>query len=271
MSNKTVKNQYEAQLFYSFCPIQEVWTIDITAPNAYIDAENAVDNVQCYDISSGYNLYALVSDNPIGVGLTELECSDGQPIVVTINGSDATYSPNAQEGTATIPAYSQVGWAVLIQADNTFGAITSVSITGGSAGEKITIIALPASSTFTFIGFDQGFSWDEGTTSRAIPNKYVAVDHWKRTRGETTISISQLYQSFNRAITYIRGRDFTLKAEIHDDGGAAVSEYIYFDKCRLASNPVTVGADGADITVAADGMYQKMVIIDGSGSDNPCE
>ena len=224
MSNRTVKNQYEAQLFYSFCPIQEVWTISITAANTYTDSENAVDSTQCYDISAGYNLYALVTDNPIGVGLTELECADGQPVVVTVVGADATYSQTAQTGVATIPAYSQVGWAVLIVAANTFGAVTSVTITGGSAGEQITIIALPASSTFTYIGFDQGFSWDEGTTSRAIPNKYVAVDHWKRTRGETTISISQLYQSFNRALTYIRGRDFTLKAEIHDDGGAAVSE-----------------------------------------------
>jgi len=271
MGNKTVKNQYEAQLYYSFCPIQEVWTISITAPNTYTDSENVIDSTQCYDISAGYNLYALVSDNPIGVGLTELECADGVPVVVTVNGSDATYSQTAQVGVATVPAYSQVGWAVLIVAANTFGAVTGVTITGGSAGEKITIIALPASSTFTYIGFDQGFSWDEGTTSRAIPHKYVAVDHWKRTRGETTISISQLYQSFNRALTYIRGRDFTLKAEIHDDGGAAISEYIYFDKCRIASNPVTIGADGADITVAADGMYQKMVVIDGTGSDNPCE
>jgi len=271
MSNRTVKNQYEAQLYYSWCPIQEVWTIDVTAPDTYTDAENVADSTQCYDISAGYNLYALVTDNPIGVGLTELECTEGQPVVVTVNGNDATYAQSAQTGVATVPAYSQVGWAVLIVADNTFGAVTSVSITGGSAGEKITIIALPAVSTFTFIGFDQGFSWDEGTTSRAIPNKYVSVDHWKRTRGEATLSISQLYQSFNRALTYIRGRDFTLKAEIHDDGGAAISEYIYFDKCRLASNPVTVGADGADITVSADGMYQKMVVIDGTGADNPCE
>jgi len=270
MSNRTVKNQYEAQLYYSFCPIQEVWTIDVTAADTYTDSENVANSTQCYDISAGYNLYALVTDNPIGVGLSDADCAEGVPVVVTVNGTDATYSQAAQVGTATIPAYSQVGWAVLIVADNTFGAVTSVSIAGGSAGEKITIIALPAASTFTYIGFDQGFSWDEGTTSRAIPHKYVSVDHWKRMRGETTLSISQLYQSFNRALTYIRGRDFTLKAEIHDDGSASVSEYIYFDKCRIASNPVTVGADGADITASGDGMYQKMVVIDGVGSDDPC-
>ena len=139
MSNRTVKNQYEAQLYYSFCPIQEVWTIDITAADTYTDAENVANSTQCYDISAGYNLYALVSDNPIGVGLTELECADGVPVVVTVNGADASYSQSAQTGVATIPAYSQVGWAVLIVADSTFGSVTSVSIAGGSAGEKITL------------------------------------------------------------------------------------------------------------------------------------
>ncbi len=270
MSTRTVKNQYEVQLYYSFCPIQEIWTVDITAADIYTDAENVVDAVECYDISDGYNLYALVTDNPIGVGVSELECTEVTPVVVTVVGATADYSPVAQTGVATIPARSQVGWAVLIAAGSTFGSVTGVSITGGSAGEKIIIIALPVAATFTYIGFDQGFSWDEGTTSRAIPEKYVTVDHWKRTRGETTLSISQLYQSFNRALTYLRGRDFTLLAEVHDDGGAAISEYIYFDKCRLTTNPVTIGADGSDVTVAADGMFQKIVIVDGVSSSDPC-
>ena len=151
-------------------------------------------------------------------------------------------------------------------AAETFTDVTAIAFTGGTAGEKIEIISLPPTSHWTdtsggTIGYDTGFTYDEGTTSRAIANKYNPADHWKRARGETSITINKLYQAFTAGLTWVRDRDLLLKVEIKDNGGSTATETYYFNNTRIQSAPVDF-ADNSDGAVSGTGMYNKLMCIE---------
>ena len=242
-----VKNQLEVELSYSFTMWREVGELAISGSGTgTYTADTAI-------WAGGCILYARVEQNAIG----------SAAVVLTVTGAGGT-------GTCTIPARSQEHSGFLITDDYgagiTFDTVTSVAFTGGTAGEKIEIIAIPPTVYWAdpeggLIGFDNGFNFDPGTTSRAIPNKYIVVDHYKRARGETSININHLYQSFEKGMVWLRNRNVLLKAEIHDDGGTVASETYYFNKTRLMTTP-TDFPDNADGAISGSGSYDKFMCIE---------
>lgn len=240
-----VKNQYEMYLYYSFEPIRTAGELAITGSGAgtYTPDETVP--------GTGVTLYARVKDNAIGANA----------VVITVVGNTT--------GSVTIPARFQEGQAREVTDSYgdaiTFTSITSVTFTGGTAGEEIELLWLPAADQWVNpnggeIGFDQNFSFNPGVTSRAIPKKYEPVDHWKRTRGTNSFSIGQLYENFDNALTFLRGRDVTLRLQRMDDGGADITEYIYLDLARISDNP-TSESDGGDVETSGDGLYKRLVQI----------
>jgi len=242
----TVKNQLEVELSYSFTDWIVVGELVITGSGAgTYTADTAI-------FAGGTPIYARVKENAVG----------SAAVVLTVTGTGTS-------GTVTLDARSQEGSGVVITdsyaAIETYTDVTSVTFTGGAAGEKVELISIPPASYWDnalggTIGYDTGFTYDEGTTSRAIANKYEVADHWKRARGETSININKLYQAFTAGLTWVRDRNILLKVEIKDDGGSTATETYYFNKTRIQSAPVDF-SDNSDGAVSGTGMYNTLMCI----------
>ena len=242
----TVKNQLEVKLSYSFTDWIVVGEIVVTGSGAgTYSADTAI-------FAGGTPIYARVKGNAVGA----------EALVLTVTGTGTS-------GTVTIPARSQEGSGVIVtdsySAIETYTDITTVTFTGGTAGEKIEFVSIPPASNWVnalggVIGYDTGFTYDEGTTSRAIADGYEIADHWKRARGETSVNINQLYQAFTAGLTWVRDRNILLKVEIEDDGGSTATETYYFNKTRIQSAPVDF-SDNSDGAVSGTGMYNTLMCI----------
>ena len=244
MSTTNVKNANEALLYYSYEDVELAGEFAISGEGAgtYTDKSASFP-------SGGADLIAIVTKEIGSV-----------PVVVTVTGLSDDATPIEITGEATIPAYANIDAGVKVtQADSKkFTSVTAVTITGGAAGEKFEVIFVPQSG-WNLLGFDQGFSYDPGVIYRAIPKKFDAIDHYKRIRSEPTFNISELYQAFDKGLENVSGRDIVIKVLIKDDGGATITEELYFEKVRITAAK-TFPADG-DATVAGTGRANRQIAI----------
>ena len=267
----TVKNQNEYLLYYTFREIGIIGLLSVDDDGK--DAEDYEDKVTGMTQENqtalsggtyGDNLYVNVYSKAQGA----------EPVVLEVTGTDQLDASKTVE--VTVPARTQVGQAIKLDdpATGKWKTIVSVLVKGtqpanhsATEGTQFQLIILPQKSDFTtdgkggLINFDNGFSWNPGTTSRPIPNKFVSVDHYKRQRGEKTISVSQMYTVFGRSLEYLRDRDFVLLAEGHEDGGSSIFEKRYFSFVRL-NVPNSAGNDGADLSMEADGSFRDMYVVE---------
>jgi hypothetical protein len=194
-------------------------------------------------------------------------------MVIVVTGTDQLDAAASEE--VVIPARAQIDQVVLVPEPTSgqkWKTITSVltkdpqpanhSIT---LGTTIQLLMFPVDADFIapkgkIINFDNGFSWNKGSTSRAVPNKFNPVDHYKRIRGENTIGITQLYTLDEDSLQFLRDRDVTIKAEIHEDGSAEIAETHYFSFVRL-NTPISAGGDGADVSQDADGNFRQHFVL----------
>lgn len=115
-------------------------------------------------------------------------------LVVTINGWEYAGSAGVT-ATITFPdkEHEDSGeWAVTSPTGKTFAGISSYSVTGGTAGEKVEIFFLPATTTFKRLGFDPAVTTTPGPGYFNVAKKYDAVDHRKKQRKENAITINDL-------------------------------------------------------------------------------
>jgi len=246
-ATRTVKNQFEADLWYSFDPIVTIGTFKVTGAGT-----GTWTPVVGVDLSAGYDIYARVEGNGL----------QGSVMEVTITGEDDTLYPYEITGEADLLERDQAGRGEVFTPSivgRKFTTISGVTITGGTSGDEIQIVHLP--SVWTLLGFDTGFTYDPGTTSRAIPNKYESADHYKRIRGEHTFTLNQLYQSLDRSLKFLQDRTITLKIGINEDGGSVYNEIHYLDVARVTTAPVDFGADGSDGSISASGLYNRELIV----------
>lgn len=267
---QTVKNQNEWWLYYTFRDIGIIGELSIDDNGT--DTEDFTDltsNMSSENQSSltggayGKNLHIKIADRAQG----------SEPMVVEVKGKDQADGDATEE--CTIPANTQKGQCIVVPEPTSgekWKSITSVLVkatqpSGHSItkGVRVKLVLLPQKSDFTtsgkgdLINFDNGFTYSEGSTSRPVYNKFE-LDHNKRQRGENTISVSQFYTVFEKSLQFLRDRDFTLKAEVHEDGSAQVVETHYLSNVRL-SVPLSVPSDGGDVTQDADGSFKEVFII----------
>ncbi len=266
ISNISVKNQNEFLLFYTFREIGVIGHLNIdtngTTVDDYTDLVNSMTQENQTALSGGTygnTLYLNVEARAVGA----------EPMVIVVSGTDQLDAAASEE--VVIPARTQVDQTILVS-DPTSGqkwkTITSVLVKDPqpanhniTLGTTLQLIIFPIDSDFIapkgkIINFDNGFSWNKGSTSRAIPNKFNPVDHYKRIRGENSISITQLYTLDEDSLQFLRDRDVTIKAEIHEDGSAEITETHYFSFVRL-NTPMSAGGDGADVSQDADGNFRQ--------------
>jgi hypothetical protein len=263
----TVKNQNEFWLYYTFREVGMIGTLSIE------DSINAGDYEDAIPALSNENSQAL-SDSNYGDYLylkVEARAIENTDFIVEVKGTDNATTPNDITKEVTIPKRTQVDQLIIVPEPDIqkWKSITSVLVKTGESpteGVELKLIILPQNTDFTTIGkgglinFDNGFGWNKGSTSRAIPNKYNPVDHYKRQRGENSLNVTQFYTTFGQSLQYLRDRTFTLKAEVHEDGRADVAERYYFTKVRL-NVPVSGGGDGADLSQDSDGSFSEMIVL----------
>jgi|GEM_PF-5494356 len=264
----TVKNQNEFFLYYAFREIGIIGMLSIdedgTDSSDYEDltlnmSQENQDSLTAGDYGSA--LYLKVHAKPQG----EL------PMVVVVSGTDQADATITKD--ITIPARTQVAQCVLVT-DPGWKTITSVlakatqpSNHAITQGVQLALVMFPQKSDFIttgkggLINFDHGFSWKPGSTSKPIPNKFNPTDHYKRQRGENSLSISQAYTVFGQSLEFLRDRDVTILAEGHEDGSAQIFEKRYFSFVRL-NVPLSAGADGADLSMEAEGHFRDMFIVE---------
>jgi hypothetical protein len=267
----SVKNQNEGLLYYTFRELGIIGELlvddDGTDAGDYADkvTEMSAEN-QAALVGGTYgdNLYVKVNARAQG----------DEPVVLEVVGTDEDDAAATQE--VTIPARTQVDQGIVVPeaaVGKKWKTVTSVLVKGTqpanhsiTVGTKFKLLMVPQQADYStpgkggLIKFDNGFGWNKGTTSRAIPLKYEAVDHYKRQRAENTLNISQFYTVFGGSLQFLRDRDVTIKLDITEDGSAEIAETYFFSKSRL-NVPVSFGGDGADGTMDADGNFREMFII----------
>jgi hypothetical protein len=268
----TVKNQNEFLLYYTFREIGVIGLLSIDDDGK--DAEDyeskiaamTQENQDALGGNYGSNLYVSMNAKAQG----------NKPVVLEVKGTDEADAEATVE--VTIPARTQISQCIKIDdpaVDKKWKTITSILVKStqptdheATEGTQFQLLILPLKNDFIadnkggLINFDNSFSWSMGSTSRAVPNKFNPVDHYKRQRGENTINISQAYTVFGRSLEYLRDREFTLLAEGHENGSSKIFERRYFSHSLLTNVPNSAGSDGADLSMDADGIFRDMFVVE---------
>ena len=235
----TVKNLDEL-FFYAVKEVTEeptrVGTFKCTGPSAgTYTAENAIP-------SPGKALYVKVAGNP---------SQNDAAATLTLTGSPG--------GTVEIPAGADVNSGYLVS-DSTQTAITDVSIDAeGVNGDVFEIWWLPTYLSDTYyVKHVTNFNFDEGADRRPIHDKFD-VDHYKRTRSEKTIGLTQKFTNFALPLHNCTDQKITVVGERRDDAGADITEYYVWYGVMFPSRPLT-GAEGdTDDAVAYAGTFEHFM------------
>ena len=249
-STDTVKIGYEPVLSYNLGVIEDVGTFIMDSPGSgTLDTSDAV--TEGYDLPSGGADLVIRCSQPI---------KSAAAMVVTITGTDQ--DDGALTGTATIAAYAprdQSYDVVPGVAGKKFKTVTAVQATNGIAGDGFDICVLPAAANDVEIEFVGSLDPAKGTTVKAIYDRYT-YKHSKRLRAENKLSIQGFYVNNLTGLNRIDDRECTLRMDIHEDGGNAVQETTYWEKCRLGVQ-TSKSADGAsELAVKAEGTYGRAFI-----------
>ena len=246
---------YEAVLSYNFGIINDAGQFVVSGANAGTFSATSSFNLAPYSLpSSGENL-VVRANVPIN-SLTDM--------VVTIAGLDGAGTPVACTGVATIKALSPRHQSFEVRAAigggaQLFSSITGVTITNGVVGDGFDISVLPHSANDVELLYREAITPNLGTPIKPIYNRYD-LKHVKRLRPENKLTVSAFYTNNAQGLSLIDDRYVTLREDIHDDGGNAISEVRYFERCRLIVTVDVAAAGDASITGKAEGFFIRQFI-----------
>lgn len=186
----------------------------------------------------------------IGVGSTILDtsCVAGEECPLGSFLASVVSFPN-KGAIGTIPANSPTGTAAE-------GELTPTVL-----GDSVDVLCLPSPADDFLICYDQGIQVAPGETYRAISRKFNPVDHIVRTRGEQTLTLSDLFVSSWDGLQRIRGRRVTIIVKIAPGGGGVYSEIQYYVNVTLNTPPMNSANDGnASIEIQASGPYSYFAV-----------
>lgn len=216
--------------------------------------------------SPGSGTYSADADYTAPVSGDNLIVRANQPIkstsaiAVTITGQDEV--GGALTGTATIGALVPEGQSYEVVPNvvgKKFKTITSITATNGIKGDGFDVAVLPDADDDVEIVFDQGLNAQLGKEVKPIYKKYD-LDHNKRIRGDHTLTIGQFYMNNLDSLPLIHNRDVVIRQDFKDDGGNAITEVRYYNKCRLSVTVESPAAEDGEVTCNAEGTFGKAYI-----------
>lgn len=167
----------------------------------------------------------------------------------------------ASGATGTLPGLAAQDQSA--EATAAFPANPTSGSGNGEPGDSVDLITLPGVAGDVLVCFDQGLTVELGDQFRAIPRKFVPVDHYVRQRVTNTITLSDLYSNGLDGLARLRGRDVTLILKFFPDGSAIPSEIHYFTNVRLTV-PTNIPDDpNESVTNNATGGFRDRLIFSG--------
>ena len=245
----------ESRFYYSFennGDIYPVKILGITGATSFVE-ETGITPPVFY--SPGVDIFVSMETNR--------DQGSNENLTVTINGWEQSGSA-AIACTATIRPYAKKGETVrCIQATSKkFMGISSASITGGTAGEKVMIFFLPPSSTFSLLGFKPRADYSEGAEYFNVARFWDPADHKKRQRATNDITLTDMYQaaSGRTNIVTLKGFSALLLEQIYDDEKAYAKELLIITKVQIEDTPLPApdeaGTDAQE--VSATGNFSRL-------------
>lgn len=244
----------ESKFYYSFANLGNIYTakiLGITGATSFVEETIAAPTFY----APGVELFVAM-EAPRDQGSTE-------PLVVTIHGWEQSGSA-AISCTATIRPYAKTNetYKCIEASSKLFLGISSVSITGGTSGEKVRIFFLPPKSTFHALGFNPRADYGEGPTKFNVPKQWVVVDHKKRQRATNDITLTDMYQSASGETNIVTLKDFDalILEQIYDDNRAYCKELLIVAKVAIEDTPLPApDIAGTDVVeVAVTGNFDRI-------------
>lgn len=197
------------------------------------------------------------------------------PVTVTTGGTGGTATSTIRNDTATAtltpPDTAQdqsfnfpQGLAVDFTTSVTGATVRSVrsvsSITGGGAGNKFSIAALPDASDYTEVACATEKSFTPPTPKQvSIACRYNPARWIKRGRGvEPKIDLKAKYSSFSDGLPRANGQRVSIKLETYKDD-QILTERVIFGGVRPEIS-VTHGDGDAESEATMTGMYETMAV-----------
>lgn len=245
------RTEPESRFYYSFANngnVHPVKILGITGATSFVE-ETGVTPPVFY--SPGVQLFVSME--------TTRDQSSEEQLVVTINGWEESGSA-AIACTATIRPYAKKDETVTcIQAlSKKFLGISSVSITGGTSGEKVMIFFLPAASTFSLLGFRPRADYGEGPEFFNVAKYWDPADHKKRQRAVNDITYTDVYQASSGRTNIVTLKGFTalILEQIYDDNKAYTKELLICSRVQIEDAPIAApdpaGTDVVDVSVTGN-------------------
>lgn len=129
------------------------------------------------------------------------------------------------------------------------------------AGASIDLVCLPNWDDNILLCYDESFSETPGMPYRAIPRKFWNADHYVRQRADNTLRIDDKYVSNWDGLRAIAGRRVTIVVVVMPQGGAEISEVIYYCNFMCIPPAMNYGADqNASIVLSGEGAYSIKAI-----------
>ena len=176
-------------------------------------------------------------------------------IVVTVNGED--YGSGPKSGTATIPALATYDAASIVSGGDGWGAISTVTCTGGTANDELEIWAVPDFDQFTRWRYLQSFDLDNSPFMMPVADGFEPAYAAIKVRRGASLTFNRNYVDYTDSFDKIRGRDVTLLIDLHPEGGSLVSEYIIIANGYLSATQNA--GDNALVISAAEGGDRKVL------------
>lgn len=159
-------------------------------------------------------------------------------------------------GGKTFPDSPPVGAALEITVAG--DAPEDLTLTGGDIGDTVEIFCMPNPDNDVLICYDQGFSADEGDTRKPIPRKLNPADHYVIQRGDSTLTLSDLFVNNWVGVSRLKGRQVTLIRRMIPNGGGAPVQIDYFTNVMFTKLPQQLPADSNEsVTVDAEANFNK--------------
>ncbi len=243
---------YEAVLSYNLGIISDVGQFTCTGPAAGSFSSTSKFNLTPYTLpSTGENL-VVRANVPIG------STADMLVTVIGLDGSAA-----ACTGQATIKAMSPRHQAYEVRAlgggAQLFQSVSSVSTTNGVNGDGFDLSVLPHSANDVPVLYVEALTPNLGQLIKPIYDGFY-LQHVKRLRPDNKLTVSAFYTNNLAGLALIDDRYVTLREDIHDDGGNAISEVRYYERCRLIIT-IDTKLNSADSVVGkAEGFFIRQFV-----------
>ncbi len=179
-------------------------------------------------------------------------------IVITITGT--TTVSGTTTGTATLAALQGIDQATAVTVSGNAGwtAVTSITITGGTAGDCFELLWIPQ-TVWTEIPFCTSISLPEMIQDEAVAKNFDPADHYKRKRVAGEVSITAKPEGLTTVIGALPGRNAMLKFTRQADGRGSITHTVYATKFRCQA-PISIPEEGA-VTRTLSGPVSRIIYI----------